>query len=210
MGVALGFTCLSEVVVFKKEAAIKNAISTEQSIALILFCYAARQWFYAAMPFLTHATPLGAWIILPVQLLHGITFGLFWSVGTAFARAIAPENALSAVMGVFGGANAGGSFLGSALGGVVFRKRGGDGLFAGIGSMNFVLGCLACVALVRNTTKLEKHARRGEKRNANAPLVLRDVSRNVFRAKKTFFLANRRGAGWRPVAADEVEMRGEI
>jgi hypothetical protein len=34
--------------------------------------------------------------------------------------------------------------------------------------------------------------------------------RETFRAKKTFFLANRRGAGWRPVAADEVEMRGEI
>jgi hypothetical protein len=31
-----------------------------------------------------------------------------------------------------------------------------------------------------------------------------------FSPKKTFFLANRRGAGWRPVAADEVEMRGEI
>jgi hypothetical protein len=199
------------VVVFKKEAAIKNAISTEQSIALILFCYAARQWFYAAMPFLTHATPLGAWIILPVQLLHGITFGLFWSVGTAFARAIAPENALSAVMGVFGGANAGGSFLGSALGGVVFRKRGGDGLFAGIGSMNFLLGCLACVALVRNKTYTEKTP--GEVSNATPRSFLRSLFatfRETFRAKKTFFFANRRGAGWRPVAADEVEMRGEI
>jgi MFS family permease len=209
MGVALGFTCLSEVVVFKKEAAIKNAISTEQSIALILFCYAARQWFYAALPFLTRATPLGAWIILPAQLLHGITFGLFWSVGTAFARQIAPTNALSAVMGVFGGANAGGSFLGSALGGVVYRKRGGDGLFAGIGSMNFLLGCLACVALVRNTTNTK-----------NTPGEVRHETQTrrsffatffeSFRAKKTFFFANRRGAGWRPVAADEVEMRGEI
>jgi MFS family permease len=144
-----------------------------------------------------------------VQLLHGITFGLFWSVGTAFARAIAPENALSAVMGVFGGANAGGSFLGSALGGVVYRKRGGDGLFAGIGSMNFLLGCLACVALVRKTTNAKNTP--GEVRHATqTPRSFFATFRETFRAKKTFFLANRRGAGWRPVAADEVEMRGEI
>lgn len=199
MGVALGFTCVSEVVVFKKEAAIKEAISTETSIALILFCYAARQWFYAALPFLSAATPLGAWIILPAQLLHGITFGLFWSVGTAFARQIAPRNALSAVMGVFGGANAGGSFLGSALGGVVFRKRGGYGLFAGIGTTNFLLGCVACVALGRKTP--------GEVRE-EMPRFAKKSFRESFREMSDVFFAKRRGAGWRPVAADEVEMRG--
>ena len=70
MGLALCFTCLSEVVVFAKEKAIKRALSTRWSVSLILLCYALRQWFYAALPAL--ANP---WTVLPVQLLHGITFG---------------------------------------------------------------------------------------------------------------------------------------
>ena len=202
MGVALGFTCVSEVVVFKKEARIKKAISTEGSVVLILFCYAARQWFYAALPFLNAATPLGTWIVLPAQLLHGITFGLFWSVGTAFAQKIAPEGAASSVMGVFGGANAGGSFLGSVLGGVAFRKHGGDGLFAGIGVMNFAFGCLAYVALMtpalgglRRSRSLANLANLAARRNGGGE------GRFRFFGKRAF------GAGYRPVAeSDEVEM----
>ena len=203
MGVALGFTCVSEVVVFKKEARIKKAISTEGSVVLILFCYAARQWFYAALPFLNAATPLGTWIVLPAQLLHGITFGLFWSVGTAFAQKIAPEGATSSVMGVFGGANAGGSFLGSVLGGVAFRKHGGDGLFAGIGVMNFAFGCLAYVALMtpafgglRRSRSLANLANLAARRNSGGE------GRFRFFGKSSAF-----GAGYRPVAeSDEVEM----
>jgi hypothetical protein len=46
MGVALCFTCLSEVVVFAKEDWIKSRVDTERSIALVLACYAIRQLFY--------------------------------------------------------------------------------------------------------------------------------------------------------------------
>ena len=203
MGVALGFTCVSEVVVFKKEARIKKAISTEGSVVLILFCYAARQWFYAALPFLNAATPLGTWIVLPAQLLHGVTFGLFWSVGTAFAQKIAPEGAASAVMGVFGGANAGGSFLGSVLGGVAFRKHGGDGLFGGIGVMNFVLGCLAYVVL---KTPLIGGLRRSRSLSNLATTRRRTSGAEVCGWARFFFARKTRGSGWQPVAADEVEM----
>ena len=49
MGLALMFTCLSEVVVFAKEAAIKRALSTEWCVALVLFCYGVRQVFYASL-----------------------------------------------------------------------------------------------------------------------------------------------------------------
>ena len=103
MGVALGFTCVSEVVLFKNEARIKKHVSTEASIVLILFCYALRQWFYALLPWLSTLTPAGPWVVLPAQLLHGITFGLFWSVGTAFVQKIAPNGQTSSVMGTASG-----------------------------------------------------------------------------------------------------------
>jgi hypothetical protein len=78
MGLALCFTCLSEVLVFRHEARIKKALSTEWCVALILACYGLRQTFYAVLPSFNNP-----WVVLPVQLLHGITFGLYWSVGEA-------------------------------------------------------------------------------------------------------------------------------
>jgi hypothetical protein len=76
MGLALCVTCLSEVLVFRHEARIKQALSTSWCVALILLCYGLRQTFYAALP--RFSSP---WVVLPAQLLHGITFGLYWSVG---------------------------------------------------------------------------------------------------------------------------------
>ena len=31
-----------------------------------------------------------AWFVLPAQLLHGVTFGLYWSVGNAYVHEVAP------------------------------------------------------------------------------------------------------------------------
>ena len=143
MGLALMCTCLSEVVVFAKEAAIKRALSTEWSIALVLFCYGVRQVFYATLP--SWSTP---WVVLPVQLLHGITFGLYWSVGNAFVHDVAPKGLNAAVMSVFGGCNSGGGFLGAVLGGLAYSRYGGAGLWFGVGCVNFVLCAILVVKIV--------------------------------------------------------------
>ena len=143
MGLALMFTCLSEVVVFAKEAAIKRALSTEWCVALVLFCYGVRQVFYASLG--RWSTP---WVVLPVQLLHGVTFGLYWSVGNAFVHDIAPRGLNAAVMTVFGGCVSGGGFLGAVLGGVAYAKYGGAGLWFGVGCVNFAL-CGAVVGKIR-------------------------------------------------------------
>jgi hypothetical protein len=209
MGVALGFTCLSEVVVFKKEAAIKNAISTEQSIALILFCYAARQWFYAAMPFLTHATPLGAWIILPgaAPARHHVR-----AVLVRRYRVRACDRTRKRVERRHGR----------------LRRRERRREFPGIGARrrrvsetrrrrfvrrDRVYELLTGVPGLRRAGTKTTNTKNtpGEVRHATqTPRSFFATFRESFRAKKTFFFANRRGAGWRPVAADEVEMRGEI
>jgi MFS family permease len=133
MGVALGFTCLSEVAVFAREAAIKRRLgTTRRCVVLILACYALRQTFYGlALPRL-----VSPWWVLPVQLLHGVTFGLYWSVGNGFVRAIAPRGCTSAVMGVFGASASLGGFLGASVGGMVYARAGGGGLFAAVGAVN--------------------------------------------------------------------------
>lgn len=71
---------------------------------------------------------------------------------------IAPRGLNSAVMGVFGGCNSGGGFLGALLGGLVYRRGGGRGLFGGCGAINFAL---ALVAAGANVAAARRRKRRG-------------------------------------------------
>ena len=155
MGVALCFTCLSEVLVFRFEASIKRVLSTGRCIALILFCYAVRQTFYAILPWFNNP-----WVVLPIQLLHGITFGLYWSVGNGFVQKVAPDGLNSSVMGVFGACNSGGGFLGALLGGQVYKWKGGRGLFMGCGLIN--LGLALAVTAATAVTRWKRRNASGD------------------------------------------------
>ena len=68
--------------------------------------------------------------------------------GNGFVHEIAPRGLNSAVMGVFGGCNSGGGFLGALVGGLVYRRGGGAGLFGGCGAINFALAVVAAAANV--------------------------------------------------------------
>jgi predicted MFS family arabinose efflux permease len=80
-----------------------------------------------------------AWFVLPAQLLHGVTFGLYWSVGNAYVHEVAPVGCNAAVMGVFGGFVSLGGFSGAFFGGLVFKRVGGGVLFGLLGCVNGAL-----------------------------------------------------------------------
>jgi PPP family 3-phenylpropionic acid transporter len=124
MGLALFFTCVAEVPVFFHEKKIKEFLGLDRSMLLILVAYVFRQLGYASLK--SFGSP---WFVLPLQLLHGITFGLYWSVGVEFSRLLAPEDLRAAVMGFFSGMNSLGAFLGAICGGRVYDRVGGGGLF---------------------------------------------------------------------------------
>ena len=124
MGLALFFTCVAEVPVFFHEKKIKEFLGLDRSMLLILVAYIFRQLGYASLK--SFGSP---WFVLPLQLLHGITFGLYWSVGVEFSRLLAPEDLRAAVMGFFSGMNSLGAFLGAICGGRVYDRVGGGGLF---------------------------------------------------------------------------------
>jgi predicted MFS family arabinose efflux permease len=94
-----------------------------------------------------------AWVVLPVQLLHGITFGLYWSTGNQFIQQIAPAGLTTSMISVFSGVNSAGGFTGAVLGGFVYKKFGGDSLFLGIACINLFMG-------VTFTTLKMQHERR--------------------------------------------------
>ena len=124
MGLALLFTCIPEVPVFFHEKKIKEFLGLDRSMLLILVAYVFRQLGYASLK--SFGSP---WFVLPLQLLHGITYGLYWSVGVEFSRLLAPEDLRAAVMGFFSGMNSMGAFLGAICGGRVYDRVGGSGLF---------------------------------------------------------------------------------
>jgi hypothetical protein len=136
MGVALLFTCVTEVWIFYNASWIRQRLSLDWSLILTPYCYFIRQMYYAQM-FNIWST---AWSVLPVQLLHGITFGLYWSTANQFIQQISPPGLTTSMMGIFSGVNASGAFLGAVCGGIVYDKFGGDTLFAGIAWINLCMG----------------------------------------------------------------------
>ena len=82
---ALFCTCVCEVAVFYNGARIKKALTLDWCLALVPFCYFIRQFYYWLLP--AFGNP---WAVLPVQFLHGVTFGLYWSTANDFIQDISP------------------------------------------------------------------------------------------------------------------------
>jgi len=135
MGVALFCTCVTEVIIFYNQGRIKAALSLDWCLILTPFAYAMRQIYYWFLP--SFGTP---WAVLPVQFLHGVTFGLYWSTSNDFIQEISPPGLTCSMTGLFNCVGSLGSFLGSVFGGLAYQKYGGGELFLGIGTVNLALG----------------------------------------------------------------------
>jgi hypothetical protein len=126
-GLALTVTCVSEVAIFYYSGEIQMRLGgVTNCLHLVIFCYASRLICYAALPALG-----GAWAVLPVQLLHGVTFGLYWSVGNAFARSLAPPGLESSMQALFSGLNSAGACIGNVLAGAIVQRWGFRALWLG-------------------------------------------------------------------------------
>ena len=124
MGLALTVTCISEVGVFYRAGDIMDRLGNRGCFLLILFCFWTRLLAYAVLPMLR-----SPWAVMPVQLLHGVTFGLFWQAGNAFMRALAPPSLASSTQGLFQALNALGSFFGQVCGGLLSQRLGCPAMF---------------------------------------------------------------------------------
>ncbi|XP_054706565.1 major facilitator superfamily domain-containing protein 6-B-like [Uloborus diversus] len=66
------------------------------------------------------------WFILPLEVLHGITYGLFYSTMTSYAKEIAPAGSEATVQGIFSGTFQGlGTGFGSFVAGTSIDAYGG-------------------------------------------------------------------------------------
>jgi hypothetical protein len=84
----------TEVPAFTLQGAVLQRVSPEALLNLVLSATALRLTLYGLLPLA--GTP---WAVLPVELLHGVTFGLGWGAATASCTRLAPAH-LSATMQV--------------------------------------------------------------------------------------------------------------
>lgn len=130
---ALGILCAisAEAVVLRRARAV---LIPNTAIRLLPLVYAvtALRWL------LTAIVPTAEWLIL-IQLLHGVTFGLWMSAMiTVIGRFVAPEHR-SAAQGLMGGIVFGvGGMAGSVTSGYLFDAGGGSLIFYGCAAVECV------------------------------------------------------------------------
>lgn len=110
------------------------------AIAVVAMCIRAFAYTLIAAP----------WLVLPINLLHGLSFALLWSAGVAAADAIAPPGLGATAQGLFAGIMMGlGAALGGFAGGVLYDNIGPVALFQATGGMLLVaLLLLVAIRLV--------------------------------------------------------------
>ena len=96
MSISVTLTCVAEVPVFQFAGQIQSALGISGSVTLVLAAFVLRLTAYATMP----AWP-SLWLVLCVEPLHGVTFGLAWATGTAFAKEKAPRGLEATMQSAF-------------------------------------------------------------------------------------------------------------
>ncbi|XP_068633079.1 uncharacterized protein Sugb [Battus philenor] len=123
---------------------ILNKLGHVNMMSLVLFAFGVRFLLYS---FLTNA-----WWALPIEMLQGLTFGMFYPTMASYANVVSPPGTETTVQGLVGAVFEGvGTSLGSFIGGRMYEAYGGANTFRwfGVGA----LVCCACHALVQHLIK---------------------------------------------------------
>ena len=134
-GASLTFTCIAEVPVFFFSGKLIEKLTPHGVVGLAALCMTVRLGFYAILPFFP-----SPWFVLPVELLHGVTYGGMWSAAVAYSADIAPPGFETTFQGLVSGAYFGfGSGLGSLIGGICMDEYGGAKTFAVAACINVIV-----------------------------------------------------------------------
>ena len=137
LGLTMTIACLAEVPIFLIQGPMIRKLGCAALLDLCCATYVLRMFFYAALPFLS--TPF---FVLPIELLHGMTFALGWGAGTEMVKRLSPPGLETTVQGLFHSAYYGlGYSLGILTGGLILTRYSYTVLFL-IGSCVVLIGSL--------------------------------------------------------------------
>lgn len=110
-GLCLAISCSTETVLLFLSGTIIKRIGHLNCIYAVFVAYAIRMCSYSFLD--------SVFGVLPVEVLHGITFGIMWATSTSYASIISPPGISGTVQGLLGGIHFGfgkeNSFLGWVL-----------------------------------------------------------------------------------------------
>lgn len=131
MGLSQTAATLSEIPVFFFSAILLRKIGARGLVMLSLVAYIVRLLGYTFMP--------PVWLVLPINLLHGLTFSALWVAGVAYVNSVAPPGMGATAQGMFSGVTMGlGSACGALIGGLLFDTMGATVMFVTAASFVFV------------------------------------------------------------------------
>jgi hypothetical protein len=90
MGTARLLTCLAELPAFRMSHAILTRLGVSGSFALAQAAYVLRFLWYVNLKRIASWGPWGIWAVLPIELLHGLTFAVNWSALSTHCSRVAP------------------------------------------------------------------------------------------------------------------------
>ncbi|RHZ20757.1 hypothetical protein DYB37_009457 [Aphanomyces astaci] len=117
VGTAIWLETLSELPAFFFAESIVKRIGIVYTLLLSILAYGARITCYAVMT--------SAWMALPFELLHGVTFALAWAACTQYVYEAAPPGTEGTMMGLLNSVlNGLGRGVGTLAGGYVYNTYG--------------------------------------------------------------------------------------
>ena len=96
MGLTITFTCLSEIPVFACTGWLLRTFGVDPVLHIVLGVFILRFLLYTWLP--AWHNP---WLVLPVELLHGITFACAWAAGTVNCARIAPRGLKATTQAIY-------------------------------------------------------------------------------------------------------------
>jgi len=133
LSLVMGIQCFAgEVPMFFLSGWVLKKLGHINTMTMVLAAFGLRFLLYS---FLTDP-----WMSLPIEVLNGITFGIFYATMASYAHIIAPPGMEATMQGVVGAAFEGaGVAIGSLVGGAVYKAKGGVFMFRAFGI--FSLAC---------------------------------------------------------------------
>jgi PPP family 3-phenylpropionic acid transporter len=126
MGLTLFVATLSELPIFFFGDRLLNRLGARGLLLCALGATAVRMVGYALMP--------TAWYVLPLQLLHGLTFSAMWIAGVSYANRAAPPGMGATAQGLLSGVSMGlAGATGAVIGGYLYRAVGPAATFGWAG-----------------------------------------------------------------------------
>ena len=115
VGLAFSIAAMAEIPCMIYLGALSDKIGRKPLIVVALLVYPLRLFLYTVV---SHP-----YLILPIQLLHGLTFGVLYVASVAFVSDIAPESRGTA-LGLYNATSSAGSAAGSGLAGIISGNYG--------------------------------------------------------------------------------------